>query len=203
MPRWGGKSPNDILELVFLHGEHVPCFHVGEVSSMLLVEPKLHPRAEGHVEGVHNLGGDASLDELLVGDSHALHFPALALEAPELREVDPEVCQGVHGKHCHVQDVCDLDAPALDPLGHDRLGFFQLLGRQTERAQLAPGEVFLFDIVPGKRQNRLIPPSEQSGALIRGYRYRNHMRTLRIYIFRTGSGSRDDHVSPILWRCLR
>jgi hypothetical protein len=40
---------------------------------------------------VHNLGGDASLDELVIGDSHALHFPALALETPELREVDPEV----------------------------------------------------------------------------------------------------------------
>ena len=91
---------------------------------MLLGEPELDPRAERHVEGSHNLGGDAFVDELVVADSHAFHRCAIALETPKLREVDPEVCH--HTPHAIVLGTLlhkSLHARVEISLGLDILSF--------------------------------------------------------------------------------
>jgi len=151
---------------------------------MLIAETEVDPRAQRYVEGFHNLGSDAFFDEVVVGDSHASHRCAIALETPKLREVDPEVCQGVHRKHCHVWDVCQHDPPTLDPLCYRRLYDFQLLGLYVERSHLAPCEGVLFDVLPAKCHRGLIEPPKQSHTLPGRYFNSHHTGAARIYIFR-------------------
>jgi len=118
---WRGKRKDDhhrddVSELGFGQREDHHRFCVGEKDSVLLAEPELDPQAQRHVEGRHDLGCDAFVDEVVVGDPHEFHRSSIALETPKLRQVEPEVCQGGgRGNPClrtyHVDDVLYLFFP--------------------------------------------------------------------------------------------
>jgi hypothetical protein len=98
---------------------------------------------------------------MVEGDAHGCHLRPRVPQRPELREVHAEVRERVHRKHGHVQQVGDLDAPAMQPLVLVGLQLLQLCLLEAQCAQLPPREVLLLDVLPGQREDGLSPPAKE------------------------------------------
>lgn len=166
------EGAQDAEELVLLDAEHQSGVLGAHELGVAQPEAELGPVAEGERKGGHDLRRDALGNEVVEGDAHADHGRGAAAQLPELGEVDAEVREGVHGEDGHVEQVGDLDPPALQPLLLVRLQAPERLGVESERAQLPPREEVLLDVLPREDEDGLAPPAEERHALVARQRHR-------------------------------
>jgi hypothetical protein len=166
---------------------------------VLQTEAELGPVAERQRKGGHDLRRDALCDEVLESDAHGHERLRAAAQLPELCEVDTKVCQRVHRKDNHVDEVRYLNAAPLQPLVLVRLQLFQRLRLDAESAEIAPRKVVVLHVLPGEHQDRLPEDAEQLYALQRRERHCHrrhsaHASRRRIYREQKSSFMRDASV---------